>query len=239
RPELLVAHAAARALLQVPTAAFLSEALDCLAKPGLLELDRARSTADAGRARVVHARENNPFLVLGGFLDAELVDLDGLDAALASRLREWSFPAAVPPEERLARPGEAELGQFLQAFQRARPGVEEALSRLWTLLGQVEERGEPLLELFLSFVGAHRGGLQRMIYLSMPAALGRFIQGKTDRHLAELSAVAAHLPVAGPLVGPLRDVFDRARRALMAECRDLALLIEGNQRGDMVLVEVL
>ncbi len=230
---LTVRYAAARALLQAPSGAFLAEALDCLGQPGLLSLDGAPASTDPARVLEVLARDENPFLLLGGFLDSGLADLETLEADLAARLGTWSFPG----EGAAARDGAG--GAFLGAFGDARPGVRRDLGRLWTLLGEVTDRGDPLVELFLCHGGAHRGGLQRMLLRAFPAAVARFVQGRGDRHLPELDAVAAHLPTAGPAAASLGGVLDGARRALMAECRDIALLVEGSQRGDVVLIEAL
>jgi hypothetical protein len=233
-------YLAARALLQVPTEAFLGEALELLAKPGFVALDDAPAGADAERILEGYARDNNPCLLLGGFVDSDLVEAANLAELLRKRFVGQEFPRDVAPEARFAAPGEQQMGIFLGALARANPASSDSLARLWNLLDELEDRGERLLNLFLTWTGAHRGAIQRVIVQGLPAALGRFVHGKSDRHLSQLDAVADRAPREGPLAGPLRDALEAARRTLKTECRDMALLLEGRpQRGDMVLVEKL
>lgn len=235
--DLSRAYLAARALLEAPTAPFLSDALDVLAKPGFLALDGAPGLADVERLLDVYARDNNPFLLLGAFLDSGFVDLGGLEKALAERFCSWAFPPAPSPRGRFEAPEDGDLGAFLDALSAAQPGAREPLSRLWCLLADAEDGGEPLLDLFLCSTGAHRGGLQRALARGIPLGLGSYLRNRDDRSLPELDAVMGHLPPQSPLAARLRRVFESARRALMTECRDMTLMPEGSPRGDMVLVE--
>ncbi|MBI5015794.1 MAG: hypothetical protein HZB55_09935 [Deltaproteobacteria bacterium] len=235
--DLLKAYVAARVLLEEPAATFLAEALDLLGRPGFLELDRASGLADAERLLDVYAKDNNPFLLFGGFLDSGFVDLAGVEKAAAERLRTWVFPEAPFPGERFGTLEDGDLGAFLEALASAQPAAKEGVKRLWSLLADLRDGGEPLLDLFLCATGAHRGGLQRALARGIPLSLGTYLRERDDRSLPELDSVMAHLPMGGPLSGGLRKVFENARRALMAECRDITLILEGSPRGDMVLVE--
>jgi len=238
--DLPVRYLAARALLQVPTETFLGEAMDLLARPGFVPLDGAPMGSDAERMLEGYARDNNPCLLLGGFVDSDLVEPTGLAEALRKRFVGHEFPRDLAPEARFSGLGEQEIGTFLGALTRVNPATAEALARLWNLLDGLEDRGERLLDLFLIWTGVQRGAIQRVIVQGMPAALGRFVQGKGDRCLPQLDAVGDRAPADGPLARPLREALEVARRTLKAECRDMALLLEGRpQRGDMVLVEEL
>lgn len=240
REDLLGPYLAARVLLQTPTEEFLAEALDRLGRPGFVPLDEAPEAADRERLLETYATENNACLLVGGFLDAGLVDPDALEAGLRER-----FTAGAKPTGKKA-PGAAAGGSgpegtatFLNALAAARPTMADGLRRLFALLEREEDRGDPLLDLFLCWTGAHRGGLQRAVIQAFPNALGRLIRDRTDRYLPELEALAAHAPREGAVGQNLADQFERARRALQRECRDMSLLLEGSQRGDMVLIETL
>ena len=131
------------------------------------------------------------------------------------------------------------MGAFLQALGEAHPGERESLWRMWDLLAHLDAQGDSLLDLFLSHTGAHRGGIQRALFAGFSSAIAKFIEGKCDRDLPEMEEIAEHLPGEGAMVRPLREVFERARTALKVECRDIALVIESNTRGDVVLIEKL
>ena len=81
--------------------------------------------------------------------------------------------------------------------------------------------------------------IQRAIGRGFPSALARYVHGLDDRHLRELDDVAAALPPGWPTAHPIPRALENARRCLMAECRDIALMVAGSPRGDMVLVEEL
>lgn len=235
--DLLKAYLAARAFLEAPTALFLTGALDVLAKPGFLALDGASGLADAERLLGVYAADNNPFLLLGAFLDSGLVELAGLEKALGERFRSWAFPPAPSPRVRFGAPEDGDLGAFLDALAAAQPAAREPLSRLWCLLADAQDGGEPLLDLFLCSTGAHRGGLQRALARGIPLSLAAYLRDRDDRSLPELDGVMGHIPSSSPAAAGLRRAFENARRALMTECRDMTLMQERSPRGDMVLVE--
>ncbi len=239
RGELLAAYLAARCLMQVPTTEFLAEAVAALARPGLVEAGDLPAGADPDRLLQVTAAEANPVVNLASFLEEGLVDLEELERQLGQRFAAGGYPPAEDPESRFSGPAEKSLGRYLSALAAAKPGRREALHRLWALMVQLEDRGDPLLELFLCWEGVHRGGLGRALFHGLPTALGRWIQGRTDRDLPELDRIAAELPAEGAVVGPVRHMLDRAGTALKAECRDMVLLVEGQVRGDMVLIEAL
>ncbi|GAB6063795.1 HEAT repeat domain-containing protein [Deferrisoma palaeochoriense] len=239
RGELLPAYLAARCLLQVPTTEFLAEAVGELSRTGLVEADGLPPGADPERLLERTAAEANPVVNVASFLDEGFVDLDALEAELRHRFAAGAYPPAEAPASRLGGAVDAGLGRYLSALAGAHPARREGLHRLWNLLLQLEDRGDPLLELFLCWEGRHRGGLHRALFHGLPTALGRWIQGKTDRNLPEVDEIEARLPAEGPLVGPVRHMLERARSALKAECRDMVLLVEGQVRGDMVLIEAL
>ncbi|GAB4260140.1 MAG: hypothetical protein Kow0092_08810 [Deferrisomatales bacterium] len=239
RSSPVACYAAARVLLQLPTLEFLAEAGDWLQRPDFIPLDGAPASADPERLLDAYARENNPSLLVGGFLDSGLVDLDHLEKVLRRRFSSRATPRPTPPAQRFSAPEEVGVARILEALGRAHSAKGEALARLWNLLAQEHDRGDPLLDLFLCWTEVTRAGIQRALVQGFPNALGRFIQGKTDRHLPEMDTVEGRLPQEGPLARSLRESVERARRALMAECRDMALLTEGSQRGDMVLIESL
>ncbi len=240
REDLLSAYLAARCLLQAPSTEFLAEALDRLQRPALAGLEQLPPGGDPERFLEALAADTNPVVDLASFLDSEILDLGAFEAELQRRLAARAFPSDEGPEARFRDPEERSLGEYLGALIRAQPGGRQAaLGRLWILLSQVDDRGDPVLDLFLCWGGAHRGGLQRALFQGLPSALGRWIQGRTDRHLPELDRVAARAPSEGPLTGPIREMLDRARQALQAECRDMVLMLEGSVRGDMVLIEAL
>lgn len=238
--DLLTRYLAARVLLQVPLPDFFSEALDLLGRPGFVPLDGAPAAADRARLLEAHARDHNPCLLLGGFVEAGFLDEAGLLEALRRRFAWQGFPDARGAAARFRGAGEQDMGEFLGAMEAAHPALAQPLARLWGLLDETDERGDRLLDLFLAWTGAHRGPLQRVVAQGLGPALARFVQGKTDRHLPVLDRIADHVPPEGPLAAPLREAFAVARRTLQASCRDIALLMEGrSQRGDMVLIEEL
>ncbi|HSH70618.1 MAG TPA: hypothetical protein VK997_11915, partial [Deferrisomatales bacterium] len=235
----ILAHFAGLALLQNPSQRFLAEVLQFLALPGFRQLDNAPIGADPEHLLLAYGSDHNPALMVAGYLDSGLLDLGHLVEALRVRVAGWSFADATDPVARFSRPEERELGQFLGCQAAAQPGQKEALARLWDLLSQLDAQGDNVLDLFLSYVGDHRGGAQRALFQGFSSAVAKFIEGKDDRDLPELDAIAAGLPAEGPLVGPLRDVFHRARISLRIECRDFALVTEVAGRGDVVLIEQL
>ncbi len=238
--DLLPAYLVARALLEQPTDAFLCDLLDRLGRPGLAAVDAAPDAADEERLLEVHAAEANPFVLLGGFLDTDVVDPARLEGLLRVRLAKGAFPPDLSPQQRFSAPAEGPLAAYLDALARAQPGRTETLVRLWNLLADVEGRGgDPVLDLFLCWEGGHRGGLQRALAQGFPHALGAWVQGRGDRHLPDLDRIAAHLPEEGALRPHLRDALHRARTALQSECRDMVLMLEGSPRGDVVMVEML
>ncbi|MEW6487208.1 MAG: HEAT repeat domain-containing protein [Thermodesulfobacteriota bacterium] len=238
--DLLTRYLAARVLLQVPRADFLCEALDLLGRPGFVPLDGAPASADRARLLEAHARDHNPCLLLGGFVEAGFLDEVGLLEALRRRFASQGFPGDRGAAARFRGAGEEDIGEFLGALEAAHPGLDEPLARLWGLLDEVDEQGDRLLDLFLAWTGAHRGPLQRAVAQGLGPALARLVQGKTDRHLPVLDRIAEHVPREGPLAAPLQGAFAVARRTLQASCHDIALLLEGrSQRGDMVLIEEL
>jgi hypothetical protein len=238
--DLLTRYLAARVLLQVPGADFLCEALDLLGRPGFAPLEGAPPAADRARLLEAHARDHNPCLLFGAFVEAGFLDEAGLLEALRRRFAAQGFPADRGAAARFRGAGEQDIGEFLGALEAAHPGLAEPLGRLWGLLDEIDERGDRLLDLFLAWTGAHRGPLQRAVAQGLGPALARFVQGKTDRHLPLLDQIADHVPREGPLAAPLREAFGVARRTLQAACHDIALLLEGHsQRGDMVLIEEL
>jgi hypothetical protein len=167
------------------------------------------------------------------------VDLETLRGSLEGRLAAWRFPSGIRPREALNRPEDRDAGAFLESLAEAHPAIREAVWRLWNLLAELEDQGDPLLDLFLCATGSHRGGIQRAILQGLPGCLGRYLEGKDDRHLSELDGLLQHIPAEGPLRQPLRELLERGRRALMSECRDMALFGEGSAKGDMVLIEEL
>lgn len=236
----LTRYLAARVLLQVPRPDFLCEALDLLGRPGFVPLDGAPASADRTRLLEAHARDHNPSLLFGGFVEGGFLDEAALLEALRRRFAGQGFPGDLAAAARFRGPGEESIGEFLGALETAHPGLAEPLARLWGLLDETDERGDRLLDLFLAWTGVHRGPLQRAVAQGLGPALARFVQGKTDRHLPVLDQIADHVPREGPLAAPLREAFAVARRTLQAACRDMALLLEGrSQRGDMVLIEEL
>ena len=239
RGDPLLAHVAGVALLQNPTRPFLGEVLEFLSAPGFRELDHAPVGADPEHLLAVYARDNNPALLLGAFADSGFLDLEHLVEALRGRVTAWAFPSAAAPNGRFGRPEDGQVGAFLQSLGAAHPDKQEALWRLWDLLAQLDAQGDSLLDLFLSHSGAHRGGMQRALFAGFSSAMAKFIVGRGDRDLPELDAIASHLPAEGPLLRPLREVFERARTALKAECRDITLVVEGSTRGDLVMIEKL
>jgi hypothetical protein len=226
-------------LLQNPTRQYLGEVLEFLGRPGFRELDDAPAGADPEHRMQVYAGDNNPALLLGAFVDSGFLDLDHLGEALRLRVASWSFPTDTPPAGRFDRPADGRLGLFLQTLGEVHPDKKEALWRIWDLMAQLDAQGDSLLDLFLSHTGAHRGGIQRALFAGFSSAVAKFIEGRDDRYLAELDQVAGHLPAEGPLVRPLREVLERARTMLKTECRDIALMVEGSARGDLVLIEKL
>ncbi|NTU60685.1 MAG: hypothetical protein HGA98_06465, partial [Deltaproteobacteria bacterium] len=128
---------------------------------------------------------------------------------------------------------------FLEALGEASPALREPLFRLANLLAELTSGGDSLLDLGLCVTGEHLGGLQRALCRGFPSAVGRLVEGRDDRFLPALDRLAARVPEEGPVRPFLRGLFDKARRALMAECRDMAVYSEGAPRGDMVLVEQL
>ncbi len=239
RGELLPAYLAARCLAQVPSTAFLREALQMLGRPGLVRQDALPAAGDPERMLEALAAETNPVVDLASFLDAGLVDLEAFEENLRRRMASGAFPPGGPARGRFTGPEEQGLAGFLDALAAAHPARRHALDRMWSLLSQVDDRGDPVLELLVCWGGEHRGGLQRALYQALPSSLGAWIQGRTDRDLPELDTLAAAVPDEGPLAGPLRDLLERTRRALQAECRDMVLMLEGAVRGDMVLIEAL
>lgn len=238
--DLFSRYLAARVLLQIPNAAFLAEALELLKRPGFLPLDGVPASADRARMLEAYARDNNPSLLLGGFLDTGLADASGLLESLRRRFAAQGFPEGREPAARFSGPGEGEIGEFLGALVAAHPDKAEPLTRMWGLLDELDDRGDRLLDLFLAWTGVHRGSLQRALAQGMGFALGRFVQGQTDRDLPLLDEIGGHAPKEGPLAAPVRAALEAARRTLQAACHDIALLSEGrSQRGDMVLIEEL
>ena len=218
----------------------MAEALDLLKRPGFLPLEGVPASADRTRMLEAYARDNNPSLLLGSFLDSGLPDTPGLLESLRRRFAAQGFPEAREPAVRFSGPGEGEIGEFLGALVAAHPDKAEPLVRMWGLLDELEDRGDRLLDLFLAWTGVHRGSLQRVVVQGVGAALGRFVQGKTDRCLPLLDELRDHSPKEGSLAGPLRGAFETARRTLQSACHDIALVSEGrSQRGDMVLIEEL
>jgi hypothetical protein len=104
-------------------------------------------------------------------------------------------------------------------------------------VAELQSGGNSLLEIGLCLTGVHQGGIQRATFRALPAALGQLISGKDDRFLPVLDTLAGRIPSDSPLGPPLRNLFNKARKTLMAECRDMAVYSEGAPRGDMVLVE--
>jgi HEAT repeat protein len=239
REDLLTRYMAARALIQVPSAQFLSEALILLGDTGFAELDRYFSLRDREEALSIYARENNPCLLLGGLLDSGLVDLDEIRKGLEARIATWAFPSDAPLRETLSHPKDKDVALFLEALAEARPAIREPVRRLWNFLAQWDDRGDPLLDLFLCYTGSHRGGIQRSVFEALPSSIGQFVRGRDDRFIPELDVLARQVPANGPFRQPLLDLFAKARRTLMAECRDMTLLGEGQARGDMVVIEEL
>ncbi len=239
RGALLPAYLAARCLAQVPSTQFLREALEMLGRPGLVREDELPPGGDPERLLEALAADTNPVVDLASFLDSGLVDLDALEENLRQRMASGAFPPGGPARGRLTGPEEQGLAGFLDALAAAHPSRRHALDRMWALLARVDDRGDPVLELFVCWGGEHRGGLQRALYQALPSSLGTWIQGRTDRDLPDLDTLAAAVPDKGPLAGPLRELLERTRRALQAECRDMVLMLEGAVRGDMVLIEAL
>ncbi len=239
RGGLLPAYLAARCLTQVPSTRFLREALETLGRHGLVRQDDLPAGGDPERLLQALAADTNPVVDLASFLDSGLVDLEALEENLRRRLASGAFPQGGPAGGRFTGPEERGLAAFLDALAAAHPSRRHALNRMWALLSQVDDRGDPVLELFLCWGGEHRGGLQRALYQALPSSLGAWIQGRSDRDLPELEALAAAVPDEGPLAGSLRELLERTRRALQAECRDMVLMLEGAVRGDMVLIEAL
>lgn len=237
--DLRTSYLAARAFLRAPTAGFLSEALQTLGKPGFRALDQAAGLADPGHLMKGYATDNNVFLLVGELLDSEFVDLAAFETFLRGRFRGWGFPEPVPPSRRFQAPQDGDVAQFLEALDASQPAGREPLDRLWGLLADAEGETGAVLDLFLCSTGVHRGGVHRALARGLPGAVDRFLVGKSDRELPELEAVAARVPPDAPVSPELRQVFSRARRRLMAECRDLVLVSEGAPRGDVVLMEIL
>jgi hypothetical protein len=236
RGELVLMYLAARSLLRNPSVGMLAEAIGFLGLPGFCELDRASPLTDPEHLLRVFAQENNPFLLLGGFLDSGLLPLDEVARALEAQLAKSAFPAATAPTEGFARSEGRSVGTFLEAFGAALPGQRWELNRLWNVLAQTQVGSESFLDLFLCHTGAHRGGLQRLILRELPGALGHLLLGKDDRFLPDLDRLAERLPPEGPFRSAVAPVLEKCRRALMAECRDLVVFDEKMPKGDMVVI---
>ncbi len=113
------------------------------------------------------------------------------------------------------------------------------MARLWGALGSLDDQGDSLLDLFLCSEGAHRGGVQRLILHGFAGAVGHLIRGRDHHYLPVLEEIAAQAPAGGAAAEAVGRSLQHARGALKAECRDLVLLQEGSQKGDMVLIEAL
>lgn len=232
-------HLAFQALRENPDAGFLAGALALLGREGFLPLEGQPAGTDRDRMLQSYGQEHNPCILVDGFLDSGLLPLEAAEAQLRAAFARRDFPSAAHPRQRFPAPEERHAGEFLGGLTDANPAKAEALCRLWGALAALEAHGDPAVELFLSWTGVQRGGLQRAVGRGFPSALARFVRGLDDRSISELDAVAAALPPEWPSAHPVRRSLEGARRSLMAECRDIALLSDGVPRGDIVLVEEL
>lgn len=234
--SLVFTYLAGRASLRNPSVSLLAEALSFLSRPGFCGFDGASPLADPEHTLRVFAQENNPFLLLGGFLDSGHFPMEELVRALEQRLANGAFPPETAPETSFAGVEGCGLGPFFEAFGAALPAHHFELARLWNLLAQLRIGSDTLLDLFLSHAGVHRAGLQRLILRELPAALGQLVAGKDDRFLSQLDRLTASLPADPRLRTPVAQLLERCRRVLMAECRDMVLFSENMPKGDMVLI---
>ena len=239
RTVLLARHLALQALRENPDAEFLAEALALLGREGFLPFEGEPAGTDRDRMLQVYGGDNNPCILVDGFLDSGLVALDAAEEQLRSAFAQRDFPSSAHPRQRFSAPEETHAGDFLGCLTDANPAKADVLSRLWGALAKLEAHGDPAVELFLSWTGVERGGIQRAIGRGFPSALARYVHGLDDRHLRELDDVAAALPPGWPTAHSIPKALENARRSLMAECRDIALMVAGSPRGDMVLVEEL
>jgi hypothetical protein len=233
--DLLAAYFVAESWLRDPSIAFFFEALRTLRLEGFLEMDHASAIDDEARLLETAARESSPSLLLGGFLDSGLLDLDTLHAGLRRRFAEGSFPSDGRPAD-LDDAGWGNFKPLLDALDLAFPGMKDSMNRLWRVLLDTEDRGAPLYELFWCETGLHRGGIQRLLRRRMEESVSLWTEGKDDGFLREVEKASAQVPTEGPLTAPLGEIFARARAKLMAECKDMVVWTEGGKRGDMVLI---
>jgi hypothetical protein len=198
-------------------------------------MDQTWGVADEDRLMESCARDNNPCLMLGGFLDSDALDCEAILPSLLRRFVRWEFPKPLREEDLFA--ADDSFIRLFDKFDEAHPAFEEHLDRLWGLLLEEEADGSPLFELFWSQTGLHRGGVQRLIARRMVESVRLWTAGKDDSFLPELDRAAADIPREGRLGVRLGAIFETTRTRLKAQCKDMVVWMEGGRQGDMVLID--